>query len=370
LHWTQRITDSYDLSMSAVPDTAPLPLVTAPCPTTPGEFPAPPGLPPRGGEVDGAPPVACGTAPGAAAARPRRAKGIALMLTSSIGNQVGAGIGAGAFPVLGPTGVVAIRQVVTAIFFGLTVRPRLRRLTRGKGGSLRPVIGLALTLCVMNMGLYTAVDRLGLGLAVTLEFLGPLTVALASSRKLLDLGCAALAGVGVLLLTHPGPSSDLIGLGAGVLSGLGWGLYIVFNRQLGSRLPGLTGTAAASVISGCLWLPVGVWWFVAHPPAPDGLALALLAALVCTLLCSVLPYVSDLLALRWVPPQSYGVFASLAPVWAALAGWIMLGQSLTLGEGAGIGVIVAGNVIVSVRGLLLARGGAEERRRVTPGALV
>ncbi|MGO3153035.1 MAG: EamA family transporter [Galactobacter sp.] len=335
--------------MSTAPDTAPLPVVqvsyTSTTPTA--DASATQALPPQN-------------------ASPRRARGIALMLTSSIGNQVGAGVGASAFPVLGPAGVVAIRQVVTAIFFGLTIRPRLSRLTRGKGGSLRPVVGLALTLYVMNMGLYTAVDRVGLGLAVTLEFLGPLTVALVSSRKLLDLACAILAGTGVLFLTHPGPSSDLIGLGAGAISGLGWGLYIVFNRQLGSRLPGLTGTAAASVISGCIWVPIGAWWFISHPPTSPGLALALLAAVVCTLLCSVLPYVSDLLALRWVPPQSYGVFASLAPVWAALAGWIMLGQSLTAGEGLGIGIIVAGNLIVSLRGLFLSRGARAARRRATP----
>jgi inner membrane transporter RhtA len=292
---------------------------------------------------------------------PRRGRGVALMLASSIGNQVGAGIGAKAFPVLGPVGVVAIRQVLTAIVFGLTIRPRFRLLTRGKGGSLRPVIGLALTLCVMNMGLYIALDRLGLGLAVTLEFLGPLTVALVSSRKFLDLVCAVLAGIGVVFLTHPGPSSDLIGLAAGAVSGLGWGLYIVFNRQLGSRLPGLEGTAAASVISGSLWIPIGAWWFVSHPPTSSRLGMALVAAMACTVLCSVLPYVSDFLALRWVPPQSYGVFASLAPVWAALIGWLMLGQGLNAGERLGIGLIVAGNLMVSIRGLLLAGRGINRR---------
>lgn len=324
--------------MTASPDTASLPLVP----------------------IESAP-LEC--APATPAPSPRRARGIALMLTSSMGNQVGAGVGAGAFPVLGPTGVVAIRQILTAIIFGLSVRPRFSTLTWGKGGTWRPVIGLALTLCVMNMGLYIAVDRVGLGLAVTLEFLGPLTVALLSSRKALDLGCALLAGTGVLLLTHPGPSSDVIGLAAGAVSGLGWGCYIMFNRAIGARLRGLAGTAAASVISGAIWVPIGAWWFVSHPPQGPGVALALVAALVCTLLCSVLPYVSDQLALRWVPPQTYGVFASLAPVWAALAGWIMLGQGITPGESGGIGLIVAGNLIVSLRGLFLSRGARAARRR-------
>lgn len=350
--------------MSPAPTTGSVPIVAAQhaglSPTAPAT-PATPAAP-------ATPAVATQTLPAAPAlpaTSPRRARGIALMLTSSIGNQVGAGIGATAFPVLGPAGVVAIRQVGTAILFGLTVRPRLNRLTRGRCGSLRPVLGLALTLCVMNMGLYIAVDRVGLGLAVTLEFLGPLTVALLSSRKWLDLFCALLAGVGVLFLTHPSPSSDLIGLGAGLISGVGWGLYIVFNRQLGSRLPGLTGTAAASVVSGCLWVPIGAWWFISHPPTTTGLGMALVAAVECTLLSSVLPYVSDLLALRWVPPQSYGVFASLAPVWAALAGWIMLHQSLTTEEGLGIGFIVAGNMIVSLRGLFRMRGA--RRRTMADG---
>lgn len=267
-----------------------------------------------------------------------------MMLTSSASNQTGAALGALAFPAIGPVGVVAVRQVITAVVLTSVVRPRLRGLRKDQW---LPVLGLVAVFSVMNLSLYAAIDHIGLALAVTLEFLGPLTVALASSRRVLDLACAVLAGAGVLVLTRPGPTSDVLGLCLALLAATCWGAYILLNRSLGRRLPGLQGTAAASLIAGALWLPVGVTWFAFHPPTLAAIALA--AA--CGVMSSIVPYVADLRALRRVSAQAFGTFTSINPVWAALAGWALLGQVLGLHEWLGIGLIVLSNVAVSVRGL-------------------
>ncbi|WP_051171923.1 EamA family transporter [Microbacterium indicum] len=273
----------------------------------------------------------------------RRAAGVALMLASSASNQAGAALGATAFPAIGAVGVVAVRQLVAALILTPVVRPRLRGLRRDQWV---PIIGLALVFSVMNLSLYAAVDRLGLALAVTLEFLGPLTVAVAGSRRLVDLGCALLAGVGVVVLTGPGPSSDVVGIALGLVAATAWGAYILLNRALGRRLPGLHGTAAASLVTGAAWTPIAAVWFALHTPTACGIALAV----ACGLLSSVLPYVADLLALRRIPAPVFSTLTSINPVWAALAGWIVLGQALATAEWTGMGLIVASNAVVSARG--------------------
>ena len=137
----------------------------------------------------------------------RRFSGIALMTGSAASNQLGAATAALAFPALGPAGVVAVRQWVAGVVLLVTVRPKFASFT---GRHWRPVLALALIFAVMNLSLYTAIDRIGLGLAVTLEFLGPLSVALLASRRVLDLACALVAGGAVVVLAEgavlPGPT--------------------------------------------------------------------------------------------------------------------------------------------------------------------
>ena len=266
------------------------------------------------------------------------------MLASSASNQTGAALGALAFPTIGPVGVVAVRQFVTALVLTPIVRPRLRGLRQDQWW---PVLGLVVVFSVMNLSLYAAIDRIGLGLAVTLEFLGPLTVAIAGSRRALNIACAALAGIGVVVLTNPGPTADLIGIALALLAALAWGSYILLNRTLGQRLPGLQGTAVASLVTAAAWTPIAVTWFAFHAPTAAAVALAV----ACGLMSSIAPYVADLLALRRVPAQVFGTFTSTNPVWAVLAGWLLLHQALDLNEWIGIGLIVTSNVIVSTGAL-------------------
>ncbi|MGW0790584.1 EamA family transporter [Streptomyces sp. NPDC002911] len=261
---------------------------------------------------------------------------MALMLGSGLSNQTGASLASLAFPVIGPIGVVAVRQWVAAVVLGAVGRPRLRDFTAAQW---RPVLALALVFAAMNVSLYAAMDRIGLGLAVTLEFLGPLTVALAGSRRCIDLAAAVAAACAVVVLTRPTPSTDYAGIGLALLAAVCWACYILLNRTVGARLPGLEGAAAAAAVSGALYLPIGAWTLWHHPPTPAALGCALAAGV----LSSAVPFLADLLALRRVPAHFFGVFMSVNPVFAALVGLAVLGQRLDALAWLAIAVIVGAN---------------------------
>ncbi|ALO06132.1 putative permease, DMT superfamily [Streptomyces venezuelae] len=264
--------------------------------------------------------------------------GVAAMLGSGMSNQIGAATGSLAFPVLGPVGVVAVRQYVAAAVLLVVGRPALRSFTWRQW---RPVILLAVVFGTMNLSLYTAIDRVGLGLAVTLEFLGPLAIALAATRRRVDALCALMAAAGVVTLMRPQPSTDYVGMGFGLLGAVCWASYILLNRTVGSRVPGAQGSAAAALLSAVMFLPVGLYVVLRHPPTAASLGYAVAAGV----LASAVPYLVDLFTLRHVPAAAFGLFMSVNPVLAALVGWIGLGQGLGWIEGAAIGAVVGANVL-------------------------
>jgi inner membrane transporter RhtA len=274
----------------------------------------------------------------AAGALAGRLAGIALMTGSAASSQFGAAIAVLAFPVLGPAGVVAVRQWTAATVLLVTVRPRFAALTREQW---RPVLALALIFATMNLSLYAAVNTVGLGLAVTLEFVGPLSVALLASRRAVDLGCALVAAAAVVVLARPQPSTDYAGIALALLAAACWAGYILVNRVVGDRVPGAQGPAAAACLSAVLYLPVGGWVLASHPVT----AVALGRAAVAGLLCSAVPMVADMQALRRVPPRFYGVFMSVNPVFAALTGLVVLGQSLGAADWLAIAAIVTANAV-------------------------
>jgi inner membrane transporter RhtA len=270
------------------------------------------------------------------AGRGERLTGIALMTGSAASNQVGAATAALAFPVLGPAGVVAVRQWVAGAVLLIAVRPKFTSFTREQW---RPVLALALIFATMNLSLYLAIDRIGLGLAVTLEFLGPLSVALLASRRVIDLGCALVAGAAAVVLARPQPSTDYAGIALALLAAACWAGYILVNRVVGARLPGSQGPAAAASLSALLYVPVGIWILASHPVTVTALGRAATAGL----LCSAVPMVADLLALRRVPARFFGMFMSVNPVFAALTGLMVLGQSLAFADWLAIAAIVSAN---------------------------
>jgi inner membrane transporter RhtA len=267
------------------------------------------------------------------------------MLGSALSNQSGAAIGALAFLVIGPVGVVAIRQWVAGTVLLVLGRPRLRAFTRRQW---RPVIGLAAVFAAMNLAVYIAIDRIGLALTVTLEFLGPLAVALAGAltatptgvRRRVIVGCALLAGAGVLVLTRPQPATDYLGIGVALFAAVCWASYILLNRTVGQRFTGVEGSAAAGAVSALVYVPIGAVALIAHPPTPAALACGATAGV----LASVVPFVTDVLALRRVPAYFFGIFMSINPVFAAAIGAAVLGEALGALDWIAITLIVAANV--------------------------
>ncbi|GIE88952.1 EamA family transporter [Actinoplanes regularis] len=264
------------------------------------------------------------------------AGGLATMVIGAASSQFGAAVGAHAFGSIGPAGVVAVRQMVAAAVLIPVGRPPLHRF---RWPQWWPTILLGLVFATMNLSLYIAADRVGLGLAVTLEFLGPLSVALAGSRTGRDLVCAFGAAAGVYVLVLPQGGSDWYGIGSGLLAAVCWASYILLNRLLGRRLPGLQAPAAATTVSVLLYLPVLAWLIGSGRMTGAGLLFATGAGV----FSSVIPYAVDLIALRRVPPRFFGVVMSVHPVFAALAGLVLLGQALHPHEWLGILIVVAVN---------------------------
>jgi inner membrane transporter RhtA len=265
-----------------------------------------------------------------------RTSGIATALGGALSNQLGAASGSLAFPVIGPVGVVAVRQIVAAMILLPVVRPRIRDLTRAQWW---PVLLLALVFGTMNLSLYLAIERIGLGLAVTLEFCGPLAVALLSSRTRNSAICAAIAGAGVIAITRPQPTTDYLGIGLGLIAACSWAAYILLNRTIGSRIPGVQGTATATGVSAALFLPIGAWILITTRPDP----FTLLCAVGAGVLASTVPFVADLIALRRIPANLFGILMSINPVLAALIGAILLHEELGTIEWVGIALIVSAN---------------------------
>ena len=271
-------------------------------------------------------------------ARDASLAGPAMMLGAALSNQFGAAAGTMAFGVIGPAGVTAVRQWIAGLVLLAAGRPRWRSFT---GAQRRLVLLLAAVYGTMNLSLYTAIGRLGLGLAVTLEFLGPLAVALATSRRRTDLACALVAGAGVVALTRPRPATDYAGIGLALLAAACWASYILLNRQVGRRLPGAQGPAAAAGASALVFLPVGTVTLIRHPPTAAALACAAAAGI----LSSAVPFLLDMLALRRVPAGYFGIFMSVHPVLAALIGLVVLGQPVSWEAWLSIAAIVAANAV-------------------------
>ncbi|RJN32743.1 EamA family transporter [Nesterenkonia natronophila] len=263
-------------------------------------------------------------------------RGFSLIATSALSTQTGAAVGSFAFGTLGPLGVVAIRQMAAAIVLCSVARPKLRQFTAAQW---KPVALLAFFFAVMNAALYTALDRVGLGTAVTIEFLGPLAVAAWSSRRRRDLLGVVLALLGVIMLTRPSPTTDFLGIAVALIAAVCWAGYILTNREVGKRVPGVQGTAAATILSSLGMLPVLILiiWQV-QPPWQ-----AYLFACAAGLLSTAIPYALDLVVLRYVSPLIFGVGMSLHPLFAGIIGLVLLSEQLPLIAWSGIVLVVLSN---------------------------
>jgi inner membrane transporter RhtA len=258
-----------------------------------------------------------------------------MVVGSILSVQSGAALATTLFDEVGPWGAVLMRAGFGALAL---LAFTFRGLRMPHGRQLREVVLFGAILAAVNLTFYEALDRLPLGVAVTLEFVGPLGVAVLGSRRRRDLVWVALAAVGIVLLADGGGESvDSLGVVLALIAGCGWGLYIVQSARLGRAYPGLGGLTLAMLIATVIVAPLGL-----AQGGGDLASFSLLAAgLGVGLLSSAIPYALELEALRRLPNAVFGVLMSLEPAAAALIGFIALSQDLALVEVVAIGLVVA-----------------------------
>ncbi|PSK96748.1 inner membrane transporter RhtA [Murinocardiopsis flavida] len=260
-----------------------------------------------------------------------------MVLIGIVSVQAGAGIAKNLFGVLPPSAVVWIRLLTSAIVLVAIARPVLRGRSRA---DWLTAAGFGLTLATMNWAIYESFARIPLGIAVTIEFLGPLSVAIAGSRRKVDLLWVALAAGGVVLLGRGGGDVTFAGVAFALLAGVAWAGYILLSAATGQRFSGTSGLAIASVVGVLLMTPAGVY--------QGGEALLdprlLLIGLAVGVLSSVVPYTLEMQALRRMPPRVFGILMSLEPAAAAMVGMLLLSEFLSVPQWIAIGCVVAASV--------------------------
>jgi inner membrane transporter RhtA len=259
---------------------------------------------------------------------------VLLVLGGIVSVQLGAAVAKGLFGALGPAGTVLVRVATGALVLLAAARRPLRHVP---ASSRALVTAFGLALAAMNLSFYLSLDRIPLGVAVTIEFIGPLAVAVAGSRRPRDLVWAVLAAGGVLLLTGGGEALlsgalDPVGALCAALAGAFWAAYILLNQRVGAAVPGVHGLAVAMAVSTVALLPVGV--AAAGTRLLDPSLLAAGAAV--GLLSSAVPYTLELAALRRLATSTFGVLMSLEPAVAALAGLVVLGERLSTAQGVAV----------------------------------
>jgi inner membrane transporter RhtA len=270
-----------------------------------------------------------------------------LVLIGIFSVQFGAGIAKSLFDDVAPTVIVWLRLATSAVVLTLIARPGLRRRTRH---DWLVVAGLGASLGIMNWAIYQSFARIPLGIAVTIEFVGPLTLAVLGSRRPRDFAWVLLAAAGVALLGFERGELTSPGVGFALLAGAAWATYILLSAETGRRWPGLDGLAVASVMATVLLTPLAVR--IGGDDLVDGRVLLLGAAV--GLLSSVIPYSCEMVALRSLRPAIFGILMSLEPAAAALAGIVVLGEFLTPIQWVAMACVVLASVGATRTGRTLA----------------
>jgi inner membrane transporter RhtA len=259
-----------------------------------------------------------------------------LTACSIVSLQVGAACANRLFPLAGPAGAVALRLGFAAVILLVIWRPSWRLAPR----TLLVVIAYGAVLSGMNILIYQAFARIPMGVAVTIEFIGPLAVAVLGSRRVIDFVWAALAAVGVILLSDVDGLGDRAGMLLALLAGILWGVYILMARKLGKHTSGGSGLALSLTVGALIAIPFGAVEAGTAMLRPT----ALIVGFAVAVMSSVVPYSLELEALRHIRPRVFGVLMSLEPAVAALAGLLILHQALTALQWVAVGCVVLASV--------------------------
>lgn len=277
---------------------------------------------------------------------------VAILLIAMAAIQSGASLAKSLFPVAGAAGTTSVRLILAALILLLLMRPWRKRIAPG---AWKDIVIYGAALGTMNFLFYQALQTVPLGIAVALEFTGPLCVALLSSKRALDLlwVVIAVSGLSVLLWPAPNATASLDWVGACFALGAGgcWALYILFGQKAGSA-NGMQSAVLGITIAALLISPIGIWQSGALLLQPNVLWMGLGVAILST----ALPYTLEMIAMPRLPTQTFGTLMSLEPSFGALSGLLFLGQTLGVAQWLAIGAIIIASMGTT---LTPARGGYE-----------
>jgi inner membrane transporter RhtA len=268
---------------------------------------------------------------------------VPAIILAIISVQGGATIAKGLFPVLGAGGTASVRIGFSALILLAAVRPDFRKL---KAAQWRAVIPYGVAMGAMNLLFYCALARVPMGIAVALEFIGPLGLAMAGSRAKLDFLWVVLAGAGIALIAPwSGKDIDLLGAVFALSAGGCWAVYILLSKRAGTQLPGQLAVAVGMLFAAASVLPFGILEGNLQVITPSIFVLGVVLAI----FSSVLPFSLEMQALRRLPARTFSILMSLEPAVAAFAGWCLLGEHLKTAHWFAIGCIVIASCGASLK---------------------
>lgn len=278
--------------------------------------------------------------------------GVLLVVAATISLPLGASVATQLFPIGGAWGVTAVRLLLASLLLLLIARPTP---WRWSPTTWREVVLFGISLAGLNGFFFAAVERIPLGVAVAIEFVGPLALAVMLSTSRRDLTWITMAGIGLVVLgveSLAGDASfDVLGLVYAALAGVSWAFYILLSARVGRRLPGIEGLPMATLVAAMVILPFGFTGLLDVVNAPELYWLALAMALLST----VIPVSFEMAALRRVPRNAFSILLSLEPVFAALIGWVLLDQTFGVLRSLAIILIVGATIGMTAAAARLSR---------------